>query len=245
MPRLDVPTLLSFLMTFLHTRRYIFSLTSSFHLLVLLHFHFKCVDVSLATLSKCRWLINSMAFCTSIARKWRYFIFHLSFGRLWLESPMEIVSYYSPLFICKANFQEWERLIVPEPELLWNMLRSRKTYPFIVPISNISWHLNRTFSFFAWYLIKNTAKLYLFLIYFVFLPLQAVSCDEAFLELFLSLNDYPESIAELIRKEIYETTRCTASAGIGENMLLARLATKSAKPNGQCFIPPDKVKHFN
>ncbi|XP_078181674.1 DNA-directed DNA polymerase [Carex rostrata] len=73
---------------------------------------------------------------------------------------------------------------------------------------------------------------------------KAVSCDEAFLEMFLSLNDYPESIAEMIRKEIYETTRCTASAGIGENMLLARLATKSAKPNGQCFIPPDKVDEY-
>lgn len=74
--------------------------------------------------------------------------------------------------------------------------------------------------------------------------MQAVSCDEAFLEMSLSLTDNPESIAETIRKEIYDTTRCTASAGIGENMLLSRLATKSAKPNGQCYIPPDKVNHF-
>ncbi|KAJ4798862.1 DNA repair protein REV1 [Rhynchospora pubera] len=73
---------------------------------------------------------------------------------------------------------------------------------------------------------------------------QAVSCDEAFLAVSLSLNDNPENIAEIIRKEIFETTRCTASAGIGENMLLARLATKSAKPNGQCFIPLDKVNEY-
>lgn len=45
----------------------------------------------------------------------------------------------------------------------------------------------------------------------------------------------------MIRQEIAETTRCTASAGIAENMLLARLATRSAKPNGQCFISSDKV----
>lgn len=45
----------------------------------------------------------------------------------------------------------------------------------------------------------------------------------------------------MIREEISKKTRCTASAGIADNMLLARLATRSAKPNGQCFIPSEKV----
>ncbi|XP_042378459.1 DNA repair protein REV1-like isoform X2 [Zingiber officinale] len=59
---------------------------------------------------------------------------------------------------------------------------------------------------------------------------QALSCDEAFLDV-TECDVDPEDIALAIRKEIAETTRCTASAGIAENLLLARLATRSAKPN--------------
>lgn len=73
--------------------------------------------------------------------------------------------------------------------------------------------------------------------------MQALSCDEAFLDVTECGNDNPEQIASMIRKEIAETTRCTASAGIAENLLLARLATRSAKPNGQCFIPSEKVRY--
>lgn len=63
---------------------------------------------------------------------------------------------------------------------------------------------------------------------------QPVSCDEAFMDI-TGLGD-PEEIATLLRREIESTTGCTASAGIGSNMLLARLATKRAKPNGQWFF---------
>jgi len=47
-----------------------------------------------------------------------------------------------------------------------------------------------------------------------------------------------------LRREIFETTQCTASAGIGPNMLVARLATAKAKPNGQCRIHQDQVLEF-
>ncbi|KAJ0095620.1 hypothetical protein Patl1_16951 [Pistacia atlantica] len=47
-----------------------------------------------------------------------------------------------------------------------------------------------------------------------------------------------------IRKEIFETTGCTASTGIAGNMLMARLATRTAKPNGQCYIPPQRVDEY-
>ncbi|KAG6515804.1 hypothetical protein ZIOFF_026234 [Zingiber officinale] len=70
---------------------------------------------------------------------------------------------------------------------------------------------------------------------------QALSCDEAFLDV-TECDVDPEDIALAIRKEIAETTRCTASAGIAENLLLARLATRSAKPNGQRFLPSEKVE---
>jgi DNA repair protein REV1 len=48
-------------------------------------------------------------------------------------------------------------------------------------------------------------------------------------------------LASTVRQEIFETTGCTASAGIARNMLMARLATRSAKPEGQCNIPPERV----
>jgi DNA repair protein REV1 len=63
--------------------------------------------------------------------------------------------------------------------------------------------------------------------------LEAVSCDEAFLE-FPSVAD-PAGLANEIRQRIFNATRCTASAGCAPNMLLARLGTARAKPNG-CFV---------
>jgi DNA repair protein REV1 len=63
---------------------------------------------------------------------------------------------------------------------------------------------------------------------------QPLSCDEAFLDV-TGLGD-PEAVARELRAHILSQTGCTASAGIGPNMLLARLATKKAKPNGQSLI---------
>ncbi|XP_019170940.1 PREDICTED: DNA repair protein REV1-like [Ipomoea nil] len=68
---------------------------------------------------------------------------------------------------------------------------------------------------------------------------QAVSCDEAFLDATDSGVDDIQAFVRLIRKEIVEITGCTASAGIAGNMLMARLATQTAKPDGQCCIPPE------
>lgn len=44
------------------------------------------------------------------------------------------------------------------------------------------------------------------------------------------------AVAEDIRRRIHAATGCTASAGVGRNLLLARLATKRAKPDGQSCI---------
>ncbi|CAN6206854.1 unnamed protein product [Urochloa humidicola] len=73
---------------------------------------------------------------------------------------------------------------------------------------------------------------------------QALSCDEAFLDMTSCLHDDPEEVTQKIRIEIFDATKCTASAGIAENMLLARLATRSAKPNGQRFIPSEKADDY-
>ncbi|XP_076935359.1 DNA repair protein REV1-like [Bidens hawaiensis] len=73
---------------------------------------------------------------------------------------------------------------------------------------------------------------------------QAMSCDEAILDITDLDVDDPQVLASLIRKEIFDTTRCTASVGISNNILMSRLATRSAKPNGQCFLSPEKVNDF-
>ncbi|KAF3435497.1 hypothetical protein FNV43_RR22586 [Rhamnella rubrinervis] len=73
---------------------------------------------------------------------------------------------------------------------------------------------------------------------------QAVSCDEAFLDVTYLDGEDPELLASTIRKEIFESTGCTASAGIAGNMLLSRLATRSAKPDGQCYISSEKVDDY-
>lgn len=73
---------------------------------------------------------------------------------------------------------------------------------------------------------------------------QAVSCDEAFLDVTESEVEDSQLLASVIRKEIFEATGCTASAGIAGNLLMARLATRAAKPDGQFYIPPEKVDDY-
>ena len=51
-------------------------------------------------------------------------------------------------------------------------------------------------------------------------------------------------LASKIRSEIRETTLCNASIGISHNVLLARLANKDAKPNGQLYIEKHQVDEF-
>lgn len=72
-----------------------------------------------------------------------------------------------------------------------------------------------------------------------------ISCDEAYIDVSAvirdsslmrpekTLNDIVKEVAEKLRKEIYAATEgCTASIGCGSSRFLARLATKTAKPNG-------------
>lgn len=59
---------------------------------------------------------------------------------------------------------------------------------------------------------------------------QAVSCDEAFLEFGKGTNGLEKGKA--IRHEIFEQTRCPASVGVSYNLLLAKLSSKKAKPDG-------------
>ncbi len=51
-------------------------------------------------------------------------------------------------------------------------------------------------------------------------------------------------VASHIRKEIYSITGCPASVGAGSSMLLARIATGLAKPNGQIWLRGDEVSRI-
>lgn len=57
--------------------------------------------------------------------------------------------------------------------------------------------------------------------------MQPVSVDEVFIEYPPGTNG--SHAAEQLRAKLFEVIRCPASAGIGPNMLLARLATKKVR----------------
>jgi DNA repair protein REV1 len=75
---------------------------------------------------------------------------------------------------------------------------------------------------------------------------EAVSCDEAYLELTDYAKDFSrvETIIGELRGEVEMKTGCTVSAGISHNMLLARLSTRKAKPNGQFYLSNDHAEEF-
>ncbi|KAJ2467729.1 deoxycytidyl transferase [Coemansia sp. RSA 2322] len=65
---------------------------------------------------------------------------------------------------------------------------------------------------------------------------QAVSIDEALLDVsqvvHRQYHGRAEDLAQHIRHRVLEDTQCTVSVGIGPSILLARVATAKAKPNG-------------
>ncbi|KAL9932753.1 hypothetical protein V8E36_008452 [Tilletia maclaganii] len=52
------------------------------------------------------------------------------------------------------------------------------------------------------------------------------------------------ALAQALREEISERTGCSASIGIGSNVLLARLATRKAKPGGVWHLQPSAILDF-
>uniref|UniRef100_A0AAR2K883 DNA repair protein REV1 n=1 Tax=Pygocentrus nattereri TaxID=42514 RepID=A0AAR2K883_PYGNA len=77
--------------------------------------------------------------------------------------------------------------------------------------------------------------------------IEALSCDEALVDataLLAELGVTPDELASAIRADVREKTGCSASVGMGSNILLARMATRKAKPNGQYFLRPEEVDDF-
>jgi len=77
-----------------------------------------------------------------------------------------------------------------------------------------------------------------------FTPLvEPLSLDEAFLDV-SAHPGAPGALAEVIRKLIFQKTKLTASAGIGPNKLVAKIASDLRKPNGQFEVAPNEVATF-
>jgi DNA repair protein REV1 len=76
-----------------------------------------------------------------------------------------------------------------------------------------------------------------------------VSIDEAYIDITKFCSNESREAQEMvsrIRKRIKSETGCSCSAGISHNMLLARMATKCGKPDGQFYFADDDetVKEF-
>src|SRR5438477_4750429 len=69
---------------------------------------------------------------------------------------------------------------------------------------------------------------------------EPLSLDEAYLD----VTDHPGApapLAQVIRGLIFRKTKLTASAGIGPNKLIAKIASDLKKPNGQFEVKPAEV----
>lgn len=73
--------------------------------------------------------------------------------------------------------------------------------------------------------------------------IEPLSLDEAYLDL-SHLNSSAAAVAREIRTQIREETGLTASAGIGPNKLIAKIASDWNKPDGQHEVRPEDVADF-
>ena len=75
---------------------------------------------------------------------------------------------------------------------------------------------------------------------------EQVSIDEAFLDISEKADNFEteEKIAIAIKKEILEKENLTCSIGIGENKLIAKIASDFKKPDGLTIVLPDNSKKF-
>jgi len=85
----------------------------------------------------------------------------------------------------------------------------------------------------------------IFSIFREFTPLvEGLSLDEAFLDVTASVKLFgsPENIAACIKRRIQDITGLTASVGIAENKLVAKIASDLEKPDGLTIVRPDEYR---
>lgn len=76
--------------------------------------------------------------------------------------------------------------------------------------------------------------------------IQPISLDEAFLDVTEPKLQLPwaSTIARKIKEEIREELGLIASAGVGPNKLIAKIASDEDKPDGLKVVPPEEVRNF-
>ena len=76
--------------------------------------------------------------------------------------------------------------------------------------------------------------------------IEPLSLDEAYLDVTTNRLNEPlaRKIAVHIKTRIYDELKLTASAGVGPNKFIAKIASDMRKPNGLVVIPPDRVAAF-
>jgi DNA polymerase-4 len=75
---------------------------------------------------------------------------------------------------------------------------------------------------------------------------EPLSLDEAYLDVTKNAWDEPlaRDVALRLKKEIFEKTGLTASAGVAPNKFLAKIASGWRKPDGLTVIAPERVERF-
>ena len=87
----------------------------------------------------------------------------------------------------------------------------------------------------------------IFAVFNEFTPLvEGLSLDEAFLDVTSSRRLFGSglSIAEAIKNRILQRTGLTASVGVAQNKLVAKIASDLDKPDGLVVVAPDRVQTF-
>ncbi len=75
---------------------------------------------------------------------------------------------------------------------------------------------------------------------------EGLSLEEAFLEVrgLEEISGSPQAIAERLRARVSEEVGLTLTVGVARTKLLAKMASKAAKPDGLLVVPPEKELDF-